>query len=191
MEQKWASGPFRGKMPPARQKKCPGPETSRHLGGHVSYFWAHCWRSFFDVFFEVLFFAPWVTFGRPRCPKGSQSEAKIELKGSLRAPCGKCFNNCIYCMGGIWGGLGAALGSNFSRLCLRAFSGGPLESILQILGDLGFPLGLLGLSFWSQNCDFFQGLILGRSLDHFGEGPAAGQASPVGPRAEILLRIRP
>ncbi len=44
---------------------------------------------------------------------------------------------------------------------------------MQILGDFLCPLGSLGPPFWTQNDDFFRGLILSHFLDHFWEGPAA------------------
>ena len=50
---------------------------------------APVWESFFNAFFEGVFFGPWAAFGCPRCPKGSQNGAKMEPKGCLKASFGR------------------------------------------------------------------------------------------------------
>ena len=42
---------------------------------------AEPFRDIFDGFYECLFFAPWATFGRRRCPEGSRNGGKLEAKG--------------------------------------------------------------------------------------------------------------
>ncbi len=68
---------------------------------------------FFDPFLESLFFASWATFGRPRWPKASQNEAKMDPKGYLKALPGKCKNYGRHYTGGNWEGLGEAPGGDF------------------------------------------------------------------------------
>ncbi len=77
----WA--PSGAKMGPGRPKGSPGEFLTRHFRGHFGDFGAPFSMPFFDAFLEGLFFASWATFGRPRCPKGSQNGGQSEPGGNL------------------------------------------------------------------------------------------------------------
>ena len=80
------------------------------LTGHLE---APFWKCFFDPFFEGVFFAPWARFGCPRWPKCSQNVAKIEPKGSLGTPSGKCKNHGRGHVFSTYGSLGEGPGGDF------------------------------------------------------------------------------
>ena len=87
--------------------------------------------------------------GRPLGAQGAQKAPKMEPKGCLKAPCGKCQSHSIYCTGGIV--LGSIL-ADFRRFLVPF--GAPWASILAgkrrpffrvcFLGALGVLFGRAG-----------------------------------------------
>ena len=90
MEPKWGLGPIWGEDGSGEEKKVPGATGLNPFRRSFSRLWGTFSMPFFNVFLEGVFFGPWATFGRQRCPKGSQNGAKMEAKAILGAPSGKC-----------------------------------------------------------------------------------------------------
>ncbi len=78
----WA--PSGAMMGPGRQKQVPTLGLVNPFGTSFLCFWSIFCDVFFNVFWEGLFFGPWPTFGRPRCPKGCQKERNDSKKGGKR-----------------------------------------------------------------------------------------------------------
>ena len=105
------------------------------------HFEAPLWRSFFDVFFEGLFFASWATFGRPGCPKGSQNEPKWSQTGSRRHLVGSA-RTMVFTVQEAYGEVSGRLReTTFSRLRLQTLPGGVLGIIFSEFRRFGVPFG--------------------------------------------------
>ena len=133
------------KGPPVRQK-APGGHFNKPIWEVI----LEARAMFFDIIFDMCLKPSFSLLGRllakvpKRLPKRNKHEAKSMLGGTLWEVLKPRYLLYWRVMGRSWGGSrGQLFPDCVSRLSLEA----SWEAFLQILGDLGCPLGLLGASF--------------------------------------------
>ncbi len=85
VEPKWGLGPIWGEDESGKAKKGGHGQITQPIWDVIFVLLEDLLRCLFLMFFwEGLFFGPWATFGRPRCPKGCQSDRNDSKKGGKR-----------------------------------------------------------------------------------------------------------